>query len=186
MIDNNLRPVEEEWTKPTITSTSSRARITVPYGIPCVRELFRFLLSLVNPHEKQNSEVMIHLGLKLLLVAVEIGIEAIGLHSPIMAQVKNELCKNLIGLLSYYPPSSSGLSASTSILLNSLRILFIVFENLRTVLKYQLETFLVKMGELINESSAATGTGGGTQMQGKWNYEQREIALGMKIAQYKL
>jgi brefeldin A-resistance guanine nucleotide exchange factor 1 len=179
VIDNNLKSVEEEWTKPTIVSTSTRAKITVPYGIPCVRELFRFLLSLVNPQEKQNSEVMIHLGLKLLLVSVETGVDAIAMHSPIMSQVKNELCKNLIGLLSYYPPSSSGLSASSSILLNTLRILFIIFENLRYALKYQLETFLSKMGELINESSGATGTGG-TQMQGKWNYEQREIALGMK------
>jgi brefeldin A-resistance guanine nucleotide exchange factor 1 len=172
-------PTEEEWTKPTVPPTNNRGKITVPYGIPCVRELFRFLVSLINPHEKQNSEVMIHLGLKLLLVSVETGVEALAKHTPIMAQVKNELCKNLIALLSYFPPPSSGSSGSSSVLLYVLRILFIIYETLRYSLKYQLEVFLTKIGELINESGGITGTGSGQQVQGKWNYEQREIALGM-------
>jgi len=24
----------------------------VPYGLPCIRELFRFLISLINPHDR--------------------------------------------------------------------------------------------------------------------------------------
>jgi len=169
--------------KPTIVSPSARGKITVPYGIPCVRELFRFLLSLINPHEKQNSETMIHLGLKLLLVSIETGVDAIAVHTPLLSQVKNELCKNLIALLSYFPPASSGASTSSSIVLISLRILFMIFENLRYALKYQLEHFFIKMGELINESSTPTAPGT-AQSLGKWNYEQREIALGMRPSPY--
>ncbi|KAK3910453.1 Golgi-specific brefeldin A-resistance guanine nucleotide exchange factor 1 [Frankliniella fusca] len=45
----------------------------VPYGVDCVRELFRFLISLCNPNDKQNSEKMLHIGLTLLTVALEVG-----------------------------------------------------------------------------------------------------------------
>lgn len=121
---------------------------------------------------------MIHLGLKLLLVSVETGVEALPKHTPVMSQVRNELCKNLIALLSYFPPASSGTMASSSVLLTVLRILFIIFENMRYSLKYQLEVFLTKIGELVNESGGITGTGSGQLIHGKWNYEQREIALG--------
>ena len=27
----------------------------IPYGLPCVRELFRFLVSLINPHDGIGS-----------------------------------------------------------------------------------------------------------------------------------
>ncbi|CAB0040980.1 unnamed protein product [Trichogramma brassicae] len=43
-----------------------------PYGSLCIRELFRFLVSLCSPHDKQNTEVMIHLGLSLLQVVLEL------------------------------------------------------------------------------------------------------------------
>jgi len=31
----------------------------VPYGLPCVRELFRFLISLINPHDQHNQDTMV-------------------------------------------------------------------------------------------------------------------------------
>lgn len=170
----------EEWTTPTIPSTNKKFnRITVPYGIPCVRELFRFLISLVNPHEKHNTEVMIHLGLKLLLVTVEVGVDAFTKHTPIMLQVKADLCKNLIALLNFQTQGSSSSSgiANSAILLSVLRILFMIFENMRHVLKYQLEIFLIRLTELINESSVV-GTPSNAPVVSRWNYEQKEIALG--------
>ena len=170
--------VSEEWTTPTVTPAGKKSnRITVPYGIPCVRELFRFLISLINPHEKQNSETMILLGLKLILVSVEVGVESLPKHSPIMIQVKSDLCKNLIALLSYQPQSSSGGSVSSPILLTVLRILFLIFENMRHLLKYQLEVFFIKLNELINESSVV-GTPSNGPTVSRWNYEQKELAIG--------
>ncbi|GBN35557.1 Golgi-specific brefeldin A-resistance guanine nucleotide exchange factor 1, partial [Araneus ventricosus] len=50
----------------------------VPYGLPCVRELFRYLVSLVNPHDRHNSETMIQVGLNLLTVALEAGADNLG------------------------------------------------------------------------------------------------------------
>ena len=49
----------------------------VPYGLPCVRELFCFLMSLTNPLDRQNTDVMVHMGLSLLTVALEAGADHI-------------------------------------------------------------------------------------------------------------
>lgn len=39
-----------------------KGAVHVPYGLPCVRELLHFLISLINPLVRQNSEAMIHVG----------------------------------------------------------------------------------------------------------------------------
>lgn len=69
-----------------------------PYGLGCIRELFRFLISLINPMDKQNTEMMIHVGLTLLGVAFEVGADAIGKHASLLAMVKDELCRNLFSV----------------------------------------------------------------------------------------
>lgn len=67
-----------------------------PYGALCVRELFRFLVSLCSPLDKQNNEVMTHLGLSLLQVALEIAGDHLSNFPSLLALVKDELCRNLI------------------------------------------------------------------------------------------
>lgn len=70
----------------------------VPYGLMSVRELFRFLISLCNPNDKQNTDVMMHLGLSLLTVAFEVGADSIGKYSSLLRLVKDELCRNLFSV----------------------------------------------------------------------------------------
>jgi brefeldin A-resistance guanine nucleotide exchange factor 1 len=70
----------------------------VPYGVACVRELFRLLISLCNPLEKQNTETMIHMGLTLLTVALEIGADSIRKYNSLLSLVKDELCRNLFSV----------------------------------------------------------------------------------------
>lgn len=72
--------------------------ILIPYGLACVRELFRFLISLCNPLEKQNTDVMIHLGLTLLTVAFEVGADSIGKYIPLLNLVRDDLSKNLFAV----------------------------------------------------------------------------------------
>lgn len=67
----------------------------VPYGLPCVRELLRFLISLCNPMDKQNSDVMILTGLNLLTIAFEVGADYIGRYETLIGLVKDDLCRNL-------------------------------------------------------------------------------------------
>lgn len=69
-----------------------------PYGLACVRELFRFLISLCNPRDKQNTDVMIHLGLTLLIVAFEVSADHIGRYATLLALVKDDLCRNLLSV----------------------------------------------------------------------------------------
>lgn len=72
----------------------------IPYGVACVRELFRFLVSLCNPLDKQNTEVMIHIGLTLLTVAFEIGADHIGCYNTLLTLIKDDMCRNLFSVLS--------------------------------------------------------------------------------------
>jgi len=68
----------------------------VPYSLPCVLELLRFLMSLINPYDQHNTDVMIHMGLSLLTVALESGADQIARFQSLLALVKDEMAKNLI------------------------------------------------------------------------------------------
>ncbi|RZC32907.1 Sec7 domain containing protein [Asbolus verrucosus] len=130
--------------------------VLVPYGLACVRELFRFLISLCNPLDKQNTDVMIHLGLTLLTVAFEVGADSIGKYSPLLALVRDDLCRNLFSLLT---------SERLSVFAADLQVCFLMFESLRMHLKFQLEFYLTKLIDIIVTDS------------GKISYEHKEIAL---------
>lgn len=69
-----------------------------PYGLPCISELLRFLISLINPMDKQNSDVMIHMGLSLLTIALEVGADSIGKYDSLLEMVKDDLCRNLFAV----------------------------------------------------------------------------------------
>ncbi|XP_050302323.1 Golgi-specific brefeldin A-resistance guanine nucleotide exchange factor 1 [Anthonomus grandis grandis] len=130
--------------------------ILLPYGLACVRELFRFLISLCNPNDKGNSEVMIHLGLTLLTVAFEVGADSIGKHSTLLALVKDDLCRNLFSLLT---------TERISIFAADLQVSFLMFESLRGHLKFQMEKYLTKLIEIVVSDNQ------------KVTYEHKEVAL---------
>lgn len=66
----------------------------IPYGLPCLRELFRFLISLTNPHDRHNTDAMIHVGLQLLTVALK-SAHIIANYQSLLVLVKDELCRHL-------------------------------------------------------------------------------------------
>ncbi|XP_047109298.1 Golgi-specific brefeldin A-resistance guanine nucleotide exchange factor 1 isoform X1 [Schistocerca piceifrons] len=128
----------------------------VPYGIVCIQELFRFLVSLCNPLDKQNDEMMIHMGLTLLTVALETGADSIGKYNSLLALVKDEFCRNIFSLLS---------TERLSIFAAVLQVSFLLFESLRTHLKFQLELYLSRLMDIIIATSQ------------KISFEQKEMAL---------
>lgn len=82
-----------------VTRLESMAGATLtPYGLPLIHELLRFLISLVNPLDKQNSDVMIHMGLSLLTIALEVGADSIGKYDSLLEMVKDDLCRNLFSV----------------------------------------------------------------------------------------
>jgi len=112
----------------------------VPYDLPCVRELLRFLTTLINPHDRHNSNTMIHIGLSLLTVALESGATHIGQFPSLLNQIKDETCRNLLALL----------QCDIHVLFSlSMRVCFLLIEALRTHLKYQIEVFIMKLMDIL-------------------------------------
>ncbi|KFD71266.1 hypothetical protein M514_04892 [Trichuris suis] len=120
-------------------SAGASSPYSAPHGIPCARELMRFLIALCNPWGQQNTDGIIELGLSLLLVAFEVGIEEIGRFTLLLPLVQNELCRNLHSLLQ---------TTKVSLLSLTLRLGFLLFESLRVHLKFQLEMYLLRLMEL--------------------------------------
>lgn len=128
----------------------------VPYGIPCIRELFRFLISLCNPLDSQNNDNVIHIALNLLTVVFEVASDNIGNFYSLTTLVKDELCRNLFSLLS---------TERLPIFAAALQVCFLLFESLRFYIKFQLENFLVKITDIIGSENT------------RITYEIRELAL---------
>lgn len=125
---------------PSNESEDTQNVIHYPYGLPCVRELFRFLISLINPLEKQNSEAMIQIGLRILSVAVETASNVIPTIPSLLTLVQDETCRSLFELLK---------SDRLSLLSTACRLCFLLFESARTRLKLQLEMYLLKLMEIV-------------------------------------
>ncbi|XP_052006879.1 Golgi-specific brefeldin A-resistance guanine nucleotide exchange factor 1 isoform X1 [Xyrauchen texanus] len=135
-------------------STQKDGAALIPYGLPCLKELFRFLISLTNPHDRHNSDVMMHMGLQLLNVALEAA--HIAPYQSLLCLVKDELCRHLIQLLSV---DRMNLYAA------SIRVCFLLFESMREHLKFQLEMYLKKLMDIITSENP------------KMPYEMKEMAL---------
>ncbi|GFO18536.1 Golgi-specific brefeldin a-resistance guanine nucleotide exchange factor 1 isoform a [Plakobranchus ocellatus] len=137
----------------------------VPYGLPCVRELFRFLVSLTSPLDRHNTDVMVHMGLSLLVVAMETAGDHISSYSSLLYLVKDELSRNLAMLLQ---------SERISLFAASMRLGFLIFESMRSHLKFQLENYLLRVGEIIVSDNL------------KITYDHREIALDLLVQLWRI
>ncbi|CAH6947095.1 Gbf1 [Phodopus roborovskii] len=135
-------------------SSQKEGTALVPYGLPCIRELFRFLISLTNPHDRHNSEGMIHMGLHLLTVALESA--PVAQCQALLGLIKDEMCRHLFQLLSV---------ERLNLYAASLRVCFLLFESLREHLKFQLEMYIKKLMEIITVENP------------KMPYEMKEMAL---------
>ncbi|XP_063386835.1 Golgi-specific brefeldin A-resistance guanine nucleotide exchange factor 1 [Cydia fagiglandana] len=125
-----------------------------PYGLACVREVFRFIISLCNPLDTQNTSGMVHLGLCLAGTALEVGADQLARYPSLLYLVKDPLCRNLLSLLS---------TERISIFALDLQITFLLFEALRFHLKFQMEAFFKKVIEIVSMDVS------------KANYELKEI-----------
>lgn len=106
--------------------------------------------------DKQNSDTMVHMGLSLLTVALEVGADSIGNYDSLLVLVKDELCRNLFSLLN---------SERLTIFAANIQVCFLLFESLRSNLKFQLEYYLTKISEIIVSENI------------RILYETRELAL---------
>ncbi|XP_029925798.1 Golgi-specific brefeldin A-resistance guanine nucleotide exchange factor 1 isoform X1 [Myripristis murdjan] len=144
-------------------STQRDGASLIPYGLPCLRELFRFLISLTNPHDRHNTDAMMHMGLQLLTVALESA--HIANYQSLLGLVKDELCRHLFQLLSV---DRMNLYAA------SIRVCFLLFESMRVHLKFQLEMYLKKLMDIITSENI------------KMPYEMKEMALEALVQLWRI
>lgn len=157
--DDQTAPIElpkDDYVNSVGVRFTSDVDSYVPYGIPCIRELFRFLISLCNPMDAQNNENVIHIALNLLTVVFEVASDNIGNFYSLTTLVKDELCRNLFSLLS---------NERLPIFAADLQVCFLLFESMRFHLKFQLENYLIKLTDIIGSENT------------KVTYEIRELAL---------
>lgn len=104
-----------------------------PYGLASIRELFRVLVDLLDPHEKQHNDTMRVMALRIVDVALEVAGPSIANHPSLATLAKDTLCRHLFQLVR---------SENISILNESLRVAGTLLATCRRVLKLQQELFL--------------------------------------------
>uniref|UniRef100_A0A3B3W2B2 Golgi-specific brefeldin A-resistance guanine nucleotide exchange factor 1 n=1 Tax=Poecilia latipinna TaxID=48699 RepID=A0A3B3W2B2_9TELE len=144
-------------------STQRDGVALIPYGLPCLRELFRFLISLTNPHDRHNTDAMIQMGLQLLTVALES--TYVVNYQSLLVLVKDELCRHLFQLLSV---------ERMNLFASSMRVCFLLFESMREHLKFQLEMYLKKLMDIITSENT------------KMPYEMKEMGLEALVQLWRI
>eukprot|EP00049_Salpingoeca_infusionum_P015828 m.311478 g.311478 ORF g.311478 m.311478 type:complete len:1667 (+) comp15956_c0_seq1:541-5541(+) len=103
------------------------------HGIPALAELLRFLSSLINPKDKQNTEAQLSMGLSMITIAVELSAHHLHEFPSLFEVVEDTLCRALFNLLEV---------DQVILFASSLRILFLLVEAQRTRFKFHLEKLL--------------------------------------------
>ncbi|KAL8818108.1 MAG: hypothetical protein Q9223_003184 [Gallowayella weberi] len=104
-----------------------------PYGLPSIRELFRVLVDLLQPHNKQHGDGMKVMALRIIDVALEVAGPSIARHPSLAMLAKDDLCRHLFQLVR---------SDNMTLLNGSLRVAGTLLHTCRGVLKLQQELFL--------------------------------------------
>ncbi|KAI9815369.1 MAG: GDP/GTP exchange factor for ARF [Thelocarpon impressellum] len=104
-----------------------------PYSLPSIRELFRVLVDLLDPHDRQHTDTMRVMAMRIIDVALEVAGPSITKHPSLSDLAKDNLCRFLFQLVR---------SDNMAILHESLRVAGTLLATCRGVLKLQQELFL--------------------------------------------
>lgn len=104
-----------------------------PYSLPSIRELFRVLVDLLDPHDRQHTDTMRVMAMRILDVALEVAGPSITKHPSLSNLARDHLCRFLFQLVR---------SDNMAILHESLRVAGTLLATCREVLKLQQELFL--------------------------------------------
>jgi brefeldin A-resistance guanine nucleotide exchange factor 1 len=104
-----------------------------PYSLPSIKELFRSLVELLNPNDKNYTDAMRVMALRIVDVALEVAGPSIANHPSLASLAKDTLCRHLFQLVR---------SENMAILNESLRVAGTLLATCRGVLKLPQELFL--------------------------------------------
>ncbi|KAL2436848.1 ARF guanine-nucleotide exchange factor 1 [Exophiala dermatitidis] len=104
-----------------------------PYALPSIKELFRVLIDLLDPHDKTHTDPMRIMALRIIDIALEVSGPWIARQPALAALVQDDLCRHLFQLV----------RSDNMVLLNSsLRVAGTLLATCRQLLKLQQELFL--------------------------------------------
>lgn len=116
------------------SETNADANIDIkPYSLPSIRELFRVLVDLLQPQNKQHGDTLRVMALRIIDVALEVAGPSIAKHPSLATLAKDDLCRYLFQLVR---------SENIGLLNESLRVAGTLLATCREVLKLQQELFL--------------------------------------------
>ncbi|OAX83989.1 hypothetical protein ACJ72_01652 [Emergomyces africanus] len=104
-----------------------------PYSLPSIRELFRVLIDLLDPHNRQHTDTMRVMSLRIIDVALEVAGPSIARHPSLAQLARDDLCRHLFQLVRF---------ENMTLLNGSLRVAGTLLSTCRSVLKLQQELFL--------------------------------------------
>ncbi|RKF65669.1 Uncharacterized protein GcC1_117003 [Golovinomyces cichoracearum] len=104
-----------------------------PYSLPSIRESFRVLIDLLDPHDRQHSDSMRIMALRIIDVALQVAGPSIACHPSLAILAEDRLCRHLFQLVR---------SDNIGILNESLIVAGTLLATCRSVLKLQQELFL--------------------------------------------
>ena len=113
--------------------TADDSGIIKPYSLPSIRELFRVLVDLLQPHNRQHGDTLRVMALRIIDVALEVAGPSIAKHPSLATLAKDDLCRYLFQLVR---------SENMALLSESLRVAGTLLATCREVLKLQQELFL--------------------------------------------
>ena len=123
-------PAPEVTTRPVSSEEDYDIK---PYGLPSMRELFRVLINILDPDDRQYTDALRVMALRIIDVALEVAGPSIASHPSLAHLAKDDLCRYLFQLV----------RSENQILLNgSLRVAGTLLATCRGVLKLQQELFL--------------------------------------------
>ncbi|KAK4462786.1 hypothetical protein QBC42DRAFT_267044 [Cladorrhinum samala] len=120
-------------------STSSATEMSTesfdlrPYSLPSIRELFRVLVSFLEPHDKRYPDQMRVMALRIIHVALEVAGPSIARHPALAAIAEDQLCCSLFQLVR---------SDNMAVLQEALIVASTLLSTCRGVLKLQQELYL--------------------------------------------
>lgn len=131
--DENTTTTADASENVVTSSEDVVSTVIKPYSLPSIRELFRVLVNLLDPHDRQHTDNMRVMALRIIDVALEVAGPSIIKHQSLSDLAKDRLCRYLFQLVR---------SDNLAILQASLRVAGTLLATCREVLKLQQELFL--------------------------------------------
>ena len=129
------RSVSEDAGRPSTSSATESAESVDlrPYSLPSIRELFRVLVSFLDPHDRKHPDQMRVMALRIIHVALEVAGPSIARHPALASIAEDQLCCYLFQLVR---------SDNMAVLQEALIVAGTLLSTCRGVLKLQQELYL--------------------------------------------